>query len=119
MALSSFAFDPVFHTLMWTWQAKTTVLYGVQQACYDEKRNLIMCLSSLNPTRQLDIFSEDGALVLQLAPPGDYQFEYLLEDATYGVRAICSATNAAGDMLDWFFEIDLSTGTLTRQGRTY
>ena len=71
------------------------------------------------PKESLNIFNEFGSLEVKISTSSGYFFEYLLADASHGVRVICSAEDERGDILDWYFKIDLSSRELKKQGRAY
>lgn len=119
MAVSSFTFDEDVLVVEWKHDGGKATVHNVRQACFDVARNFIAVLPMSKPKESLNIFNEFGRLECMLSPPSGYLVEYLLVDASHGVRVICSAEDERGDILDWYFRIDLSSRELVKQGRAY
>jgi hypothetical protein len=119
MTVSSFNFDEDGSVVEWEHDGGKVLIHDVRQACFDVERNFIAVLPMSRPKESLNILNESGRLEFILSPPSGYLFEYLLPDASRGVRVICSAEDERGDILDWYFRIDLSSRELVKQGRAY
>lgn len=105
--------------MSWENAGKNVLIQDVKQGILDKGRHFVAAISKNNPKTILKVFSESSAIIFTLSPPQGYFFEYLLSDDSHGVRVICSAKSAQGDILDWYFKIDLSSHTLIKQGRAY
>jgi hypothetical protein len=119
MNANNFSFNEAASVAEWRYDGDSIIINDVQQACFDGGRNFIAVLLKADPKNSLNIFNEMGSLDFVFLPPSGYLFEYLLVDAVHGVRVICSGENERGDILDWYFKIDLPSKELVKQGRAY
>ncbi|WP_374349064.1 hypothetical protein [Chitinimonas sp.] len=115
----SFVFDEATKSASWDDGSKQVILQNLRQVRYDAKRGVVLALPADWAIRKLNVYNGSGALIAQLTPPEDFHCEYLVEDTAYGVRVVCSGTNVTGDILDWYFKIDLIGGSLAKMGRAY
>lgn len=119
MSVSNFHVNERIFIAEWEHDGVRSFVGDVKQACLDSARNFIAVLENDHPKESLKIFDESGSMVLTFSPPPGYLFEYLLTDASHGVRVICSAPSERGDILDWYFKIDPLAKELVKQGRAY
>lgn len=119
MPITSFVFDENSKTASWQDGATPVVILQLRQACNDAQRNVVFALPLEDGRKVLDVFGHDGKLITQLPAPEGCYFEYLLDHASYGVRAVCSGVELAGGSMDCYFKIDLAAGKLVQQGRAY
>lgn len=119
MQVTTVMFDQKSNVASWRDGSNTVTVQQLRHACCDTNRGLVFGLPEAAGMKWLEVYDHGGALIAQLTPPHDFQLEYLVEDATHGVRAICSGLSATGDTMDWYFKIDLSTGCLVKQSRAY
>ena len=115
----NFLFDQNANVASWSNGATQVMVQQLRQACCDEEQGVVFGLPTDFAIQKINVFDYTGTQTSQLNPLNGFQLEYLLEDVTYGIRAVCSQVNASGDTLDWYFKIDLSTGNLIKQGRAY
>lgn len=56
---------------------------------------------------------------MELEAPDNSDFQYLLSDKNRGTLVVCSEKNSKGDVLDWYYKIDLLNRSLVKDGRSY
>lgn len=96
-------------------------LTNIQNSMYYESSGVIGYLvgQELHNPMKLVVYSVDGLLVSQNAPPSGYQFEYLTTHPKAEVTVVCGVIdidNSNESWSDFYFGLDLKTGALSKIG---
>lgn len=115
----SFSFDEKNSSAHWLNNGFPVCVETVKQACIDGSRDFVATLPMRASQNSVNLYNLSGELLFSAIPPDGYIVEYLISDDSHGVRVVCSNQSAGGDLLDWYFKIDLSKKIMVKQGRAY
>ncbi|MYN20051.1 hypothetical protein GTP81_25245 [Rugamonas sp. FT107W] len=117
MSIRKFSFNDDDHFVSWADEETAVSLGHVSQAVLDADRDVIVVIDT-SSTCVLRVYGGQGFL-MELEAPENSDFQYLLSDKNRGILVVCSERNSEGDILDWYFEIDLENRSLVKDGRSY
>ncbi len=117
MPINNFNFNEIDQSVSWFDEEVRVAISHVRQAIFDVSRDLVVAVVT-NSNTALKVYGGHG-LLLEKEMPNNSDFQYLLNDKNKGVLLVCSERSLKGDVLDWYYRIDLKNKSLIKDGRSY
>lgn len=118
MPINNFNFNEIDpRSVSWFDEEVRITISHVRQAIFDVSRDLVVAVVT-NSNTALKVYGSHG-LLMEKEMPNNSDFQYLLNDNNKGVLLVCSERSLKGDVLDWYYRIDLKNKSLIKDGRSY
>ncbi|NVD69489.1 hypothetical protein HUX88_02810 [Duganella sp. BJB1802] len=117
MSIRNFRFRENEQFASWIDEKTAVSLGDVRRAVFDADQDLVVAIGA-SSAATLKVYGPQG-LLMELEAPDNSDFQYLLSDKNRGTLVVCSEKNSKGDVLDWYYKIDLLNRSLVKDGRSY